>query len=118
MDSEGSDTLDPVGDLFHEVDEDRSGELDIDEVRKLCKRLGQKLDNAAVSRAFREMDADASGGVDLQVRHLRSTVVKATRARDMSVSPSLVCARAPPSLACGLGLAPASRIPVGFILAR
>ena len=68
--SEGSDALDrsdPVGDLFHELDEGGSGELDIDEVRKLCKRLGQKLDNAAVSRAFREMDADASGAVDLKV---------------------------------------------------
>jgi hypothetical protein len=66
--SDGSDRTDPVGELFEEVDEDGSGELDIDEVRKLCKRLGQKLDNAGVSRAFREMDADASGGVDLQVR--------------------------------------------------
>ena len=38
----------------------------MDEVRKLCKRLGQKLDNRSISRAFREMDADASGAVDLQ----------------------------------------------------
>ncbi len=65
---DGSDRTDPVGEIFEEVDEDGSGELDIDEVRKLCGRLGQKLDNAGISRAFREMDADASGGVDLQVR--------------------------------------------------
>ena len=57
---------DTVAALFHELDEDDSGELDMDEVRKLCKRLGQKLDNRSISRAFREMDADASGAVDLQ----------------------------------------------------
>ena len=56
-----------VEQLFREVDEDGSGELDMDEVKVLCKNLGQKLDNKAISRAFREMDEDKSGAVDLEV---------------------------------------------------
>ena len=54
-----------VAAMFHEFDTDGSGDLDMDEVRVFCQKLGKKLNNRMCARAFREMDKDGSGRVDL-----------------------------------------------------
>ena len=45
---------------------DGNGELNTDGVRQLCKMLHKKIDNKTLARAFREMDKDCSGAVDIE----------------------------------------------------
>jgi Ca2+-binding EF-hand superfamily protein len=54
---------DPVADLFQQLDDDGSGELEMPEV-KLAMR--GKLSNKEVKQAFLEMDEDAGGTIDME----------------------------------------------------
>ena len=49
-------------------DEDGGGTLDREEIRKLAKRLGKRLTESKLDEAMGEMDSDASGEVDFDVR--------------------------------------------------
>lgn len=45
------------------MDADNSGKLDADEVAKLCKSMGKKLNQKGLQAAMADMDADGSGEV-------------------------------------------------------
>lgn len=42
--------------------------MDREEIRKLAKRLGKRLTESKLDEAMGEMDSDASGEVDFDVR--------------------------------------------------
>ena len=50
--------------MFDEVDDDKSGLLDVGEIIRLAKMLGVDLDLAQAQQAMEEMDEDQSGEVD------------------------------------------------------
>lgn len=50
--------------IFDEIDTDRSGMLDVEEVDLMARRLGHELTDAQLAAAMDEMDADGSGEVD------------------------------------------------------
>jgi len=52
--------------VFEELDEDGSGALDRDEVRKAVTKLGKVLTSAQLDDAMYEMDVDCSGSVDFR----------------------------------------------------
>ena len=51
--------------LFASCDKNADGELNTDGVFQLCKLLGKKLKPKELARAFRDMDVDCSGTVDI-----------------------------------------------------
>ena len=55
-------------DKWTSQDEDGGGTLDREEIRKLAKRLGKRLTESKLDEAMGEMDSDASGEVDFDVR--------------------------------------------------
>ena len=49
--------------IFDEIDVDHSGELDYEEVKEMCKRLGRDLDDTDFQVAMEQMDSDGDGNV-------------------------------------------------------
>ena len=49
--------------LFSEMDDDGSGSLEMNEVKVLMEKMGQKLNKKKLAKAFAAMDADGSGEV-------------------------------------------------------
>jgi hypothetical protein len=54
---------DPIRDLFHTVDKDGSGDLDLAEVKMMLRK---KLKTREIETAFAEMDEDDSGTIDVE----------------------------------------------------
>ena len=50
--------------LFDEIDIDKGGTLDRNEIRQLAKRLGKKMSEKTLNEAMLDMDADGSGEVN------------------------------------------------------
>jgi Ca2+-binding EF-hand superfamily protein len=50
--------------MFDELDDDFSGNLDEDEVKELCLRLGRKLTKKGLADAMAAMDSDGNGTVE------------------------------------------------------
>ena len=67
------------------MDADNSGKLDADEVAKLCKQMGKKLNQKGLQAAMADMDADGSGEVSAPrlccARSLRRSGLTRTAAR-------------------------------------
>ena len=57
---------DRLANLFAEVDSQNTGELNTDGVFALCKKLGKKVRGKELAKAFRDMDTDCSGTVDIE----------------------------------------------------
>jgi hypothetical protein len=55
-----------VKEMFDDLDEDASGQLDREEVKNLALRLGKTMSETDVDIAMHEMDTDRSGEVDFQ----------------------------------------------------
>ncbi len=52
--------------LFNETDTDGGGTLDMKEIKALCRKLGDRMSNAALHEAFERMDPDWTGEVGFQ----------------------------------------------------
>ena len=52
--------------MFHELDADGSGLLDMDEIRQLCLDLGLELDDDQYEVVMKKLDEDGSGEVDFE----------------------------------------------------
>lgn len=50
--------------VFDEVDADRSGTIDLEEVRSSLRRLGMKYDDDAVANLVKRVDVDGNGKID------------------------------------------------------
>merc|ERR1712070_193496 len=49
---------------FDAYDEDRSGYIDVKELRELLEKLGEELSEGELDQAFRELDSDGSGEIE------------------------------------------------------
>jgi hypothetical protein len=49
---------------FDAYDEDRSGYIDVKELRELLNKLGEELSEEELEQAFKELDADGSGEIE------------------------------------------------------
>merc|ERR1719326_1422865 len=49
---------------FDAYDEDRSGYIDVKELRELLHKLGEELTEEELEQAFRELDQDGSGEIE------------------------------------------------------
>merc|ERR1712188_48365 len=49
---------------FDAYDEDRSGYIDVKELRELLHKLGEELSEEELEQAFKELDADGSGEIE------------------------------------------------------
>jgi len=49
---------------FDAYDEDRSGYIDVKELRELLNKLGEELSDEELEQAFKELDADGSGEIE------------------------------------------------------
>merc|ERR1719388_259010 len=49
---------------FDAYDEDRSGYIDVKELRELLHKLGEELTEEELEQAFKELDADGSGEIE------------------------------------------------------
>merc|ERR1719478_1703026 len=49
---------------FDTYDEDRSGYIDVKELRELLEKLGEELTEEELEQAFKELDADGSGEIE------------------------------------------------------
>ena len=52
--------------LFNETDTDGGGTLDMKEIKALCRKLGDRMSNAALHEAFERMDPHWTGEVGFQ----------------------------------------------------
>jgi Ca2+-binding EF-hand superfamily protein len=79
MDSQADDILDLRSDafkqskgtqkareIFNKIDEDGSGSLDSEEIRKLCLMLGMPLEKGDLLSVMQEMDIDADGRISFE----------------------------------------------------
>merc|ERR1719439_72181 len=49
---------------FDNYDEDRSGYIDVKELKGLLQKLGEELSDEELDQAFRELDSDGSGEIE------------------------------------------------------
>merc|ERR1712137_1291786 len=49
---------------FDAYDEDRSGYIDVKELKGLLEKLGEELSDEELGQAFRELDSDGSGEIE------------------------------------------------------
>merc|ERR1712031_19423 len=49
---------------FDAYDEDRSGYIDVKELKELLEKLGEELSEDELDQAFRELDSDGSGEIE------------------------------------------------------
>merc|ERR1712217_1742 len=49
---------------FDAYDEDRSGYIDVKELKGLLEKLGEELSDEELDQAFRELDSDGSGEIE------------------------------------------------------
>merc|ERR1719439_491346 len=49
---------------FDTYDEDRSGYIDVKELKELLEKLGEELSEGELDQAFRELDSDGSGEIE------------------------------------------------------
>ncbi|CAE7555938.1 unnamed protein product, partial [Symbiodinium pilosum] len=49
---------------FDAYDEDRSGYIDVKELKGLLEKLGEELSEEELDQAFRELDSDGSGEIE------------------------------------------------------
>merc|ERR1719377_405716 len=49
---------------FDAYDEDRSGYIDVKELRELLNKLGEELSEEELEQAFKELDQDGSGEIE------------------------------------------------------
>merc|ERR1712216_446133 len=49
---------------FDTYDEDRSGYIDVKELRELLEKLGEELTEEELEQAFKELDTDGSGEIE------------------------------------------------------
>ena len=54
-----------VAKIFHQIDADGSGELDMEEVGQLLARMGQKVDAQGLTAIMNDIDDDHTGEVSL-----------------------------------------------------
>merc|ERR1712167_22685 len=48
---------------FDAYDEDRSGYIDVKELKELLEKLGEELSEEELEQAFKELDSDGSGEI-------------------------------------------------------
>merc|ERR1719388_756909 len=49
---------------FDAYDEDRSGYIDVKELKELLEKLGEELSEEELEQAFKELDSDGSGEIE------------------------------------------------------
>jgi hypothetical protein len=97
------DVIDAIDVIFAELDQDESGTLDIEEVRKLTRRLGMHLGAKKLAAAMNAMDSDGSGAVDrLELRRWIATLN--TRRATRVVSSHTIIRTSKRLLASGLSM--------------
>ncbi|CAK9045606.1 Calmodulin-related protein [Durusdinium trenchii] len=58
---------------FDAYDEDRSGYIDVKELKGLLEKLGEELSEEELDQAFRELDSDGSGEIESGTERRRPT---------------------------------------------
>lgn len=76
--------------IFNAIDEDRSGELERQEIRDLMRMLGRQLTEAQLTEVFGELDEDGNGVVDYRefkswwdTQEYQSDIERETELRDL-----------------------------------
>jgi len=57
-------TLEEIMEVFREVDTDKSGELNVQQIKQMSTKLGQKLTDNAIASIFAKMDKNNDGKID------------------------------------------------------
>jgi hypothetical protein len=62
--------------VFDDLDADKSGTIDVDEVRGSLQRLGMKYDDGAVTKLIKRIDVDGNGKIDFDEWQVGSIVIR------------------------------------------
>jgi Ca2+-binding EF-hand superfamily protein len=59
--------------VFDDLDADKSGTIDVEEVRGSLQRLGMKYDDGAVTKLIKRIDVDGNGKIDFNEWQVTNT---------------------------------------------
>jgi hypothetical protein len=77
--------------VFDDLDADKSGTIDVEEVRGSLRRLGMKYDDGAVTKLIKRIDVDGNGKIDFNEWQVTNTNSRPFPLADCSN----ICARVP-----------------------